>query len=217
MKTRNTTRNYLTAICVAIAALGTAGMAQAQMTQQSEATTFNVKMKVKGTCKFTSNTGGASAMSGADVWVGDKTNGIEPGAQNEQGISVGGGQGAGLVVNCTNGLGFAIGLTPANPDGSDATLGKGLLLKGGTDTTDTVKYALYQPTIATDKKSATANISSTTPWGNIQGTNLVVLEGKGMNADNKIVVPVTARVLQADHALATVGEYSDKVTATVWY
>lgn len=210
MKTRNTTRNYLTAICVAIAALGTAGMAQAQAIELSNTASaqqtnkkFNVVMTIVGACTAmtTNSDGNANNIEGADIDFGEVASDAGDKTASSKGATT-----SSIQVACTKDMPFGIGLKPSVTNGGTDN-GTGKMAKGG----DKIPYTLYQPTIS----SNTATAATSKVWGNVVNTNTLNLKGKGLS--NNWTLPVSAKVLGNDYKDMPVGKYVDTVTATLYY
>ncbi len=142
----------------------------------TETTTFQVKIKITESCTI-------KGVTATDVDFGAHARSADvPDAQGK------------LVVNCSNGTPFTVGLNNgANASGSDQRN-----MKLGS-TNNVIAYNLYQ--------DASRNVA----WGN---TGAGLLSGNGTGSD--LDVPVYGRV-PANSTNVPAGDYVDTVTATLTY
>lgn len=168
--------NFLktTLITAALVATGLAGNAAAA-TASGE---FKVQITITESCSF--STSGAS-----DINFGNKAR-ASAGDLNNTGA---------LVVNCTQGTPYNIGLSKGTS--TDATETARFMTSG----TNKVPYSLYRDS------------GRTNYWGNTVGTN--THPGTGTNSDQSI--PVYGRVLGGADVNVPAGLYTDTLVATITY
>lgn len=195
------TRNHLTALCVAIATLGMAGVAQADTATSK----FNVTIKITKACTVNAGSGQAGkitsdsyTVAGADLDFGQVA------SSSTADVTATGNAGTtnGIQVNCTKGTGYTIGLAPSNNNqvgvGSMSALNTGSV----TGNTDTIEYTLWQ------------NSARTTVWGNTTTGTINVLTDTGTGAVQSH--PVYGKVA-GSQLNKTADRYADQVTATITY
>lgn len=173
---------------------------------------FHVSIKIKPACEFNFDSNGvadAEAMTGglpntvdwngfkrADINFGEH---FSNGTDNIDAESNGGGKN-GIVISCTKGTAYKIGLSPQTDNNSQ---GKGAMNGQTAGTTGTkIAYQLYQD-------SGRAQV-----WGD-QDSNMK--SGTGLGFGTPETLPVYGRVLRADVRDMAAGRYSDKVTVKVEY
>lgn len=189
-----------------------AALASGSAMAETKSADFHVSIKIKPACEFNLDANGvadAEAMTGglpntldwnnfkrADINFGEH---FSNGSDNIDAESNGGSKN-GIVISCTKGTAYKIGLSPATDNN---TQGKGAM-NGQTDGTTGTKiaYQLYQDN------------SRTQVWGD-QSTNMK--SGTGLGFGSPETLPVYGRVLRADVRDMAAGRYSDKVTVKVEY
>ena len=163
---------------LAVAALAFVGVAAAATATSS----FNVKLTVTSNCLI--------KAAPVDVDLGSVAAGaaVSPGSTN-------------IVVNCSKGTPFNVGLKPSNNDVS----GAGVM--AGPAPATPIPYQLHQTTAAG------------AIWGNTAGTNTMAGTGAGMGSISAQQVSFTAYATVATAATdaVTLGAYTDLVTVTVTY
>lgn len=163
---------------LAIAAFAFVGVASAA----TATNTFNVKMTVASVC--------AIKTAPTDIDFGTLAAGavVAPGSTS-------------IVVNCSKGTTYNVGLTPA----SGSTAGLGSMI--GPLPSTPIPYQLHQTTAAG------------AVWGNVVGTNTLTGTGLGMGNVPAQQTAFTAFATVAAGATDTVtlGAYTELVTVTVTY
>lgn len=192
----------------------TAALAAPAAFAETKNSEFHVSIKIKPACEFNLDNNGVAdseAMTGglpntlewanfkrADINFGEHvSNGAD--SSNIDAESNGGSKN-GIVISCTKGTPYKIGLSPATDNN---TQGKGAM-NGQTDGTNGTKiaYQLYQD-------SGRSQV-----WGD-QNSNMKSGTGEGFGTPQTL--PVYGRVLRADVRDMVAGRYSDKVTVKVEY
>lgn len=140
---------------------------------------FQVRITITESCSF--STAGAS-----DLDFGDKAR-ASAGDVADQGS---------LVVNCTQGTPYNIGLNQGTGAGA-TTSNRKMTSAGG----DTVGYSLYRDGALTQN------------WGDTVGVD--TQPGTGTGSDQ--TVPVYGRVLGGSNVNVPAGQYSDTIVATITY
>ncbi|KAF1700713.1 Csu type fimbrial protein [Pseudoxanthomonas kaohsiungensis] len=161
-----------TLIATALVAAGLAGTASAA----TDTRNFQVKINITESCLF-------STSASSDLDFGNKA---RLSANDVDSTST-------LVVTCTNGTPYNIGLNAGTGSGATDTARK-MTGPGGT-----VPYSLYK------------NTGRTQNWGDT-GTNRVAGTGSG----SAQTITVYGRVLSADTGVSA-GTYTDTITATITY
>lgn len=212
------TRNHLTAVCVAIAALGTAGTASAtDITSE-----FNVTIRIKPVCEVNTESGGTEVgttakiitpitgandgaaiptPAGADIDFGEhfsnKTGNIDAASAASA---------TGIKVQCSRGTTYQIALSPQT-DGTANGTGNMKGIAAGNN--DKIGYALFQ------------DAARSSAWGNTWGTGGNTVSKTVAAAEGFSTVqnhPVYGRVVTTGGNIdKTPGRYADKVTVTVRY
>lgn len=171
---------------------------------------FHVSIKIKPACEFNLDSTGvadAESMTGGLPttldWANFKRADINFGEHFSNGTDdidaeSNGGSKNGIVISCTKGTAYKIGLSPAT--GNEGT-GKGKM-NGQAGTSGQIAYQLYQD-------SGRAQV-----WGD-QASNMKSGTGQGFGTPETL--PVYGRVLRADVRDMAAGRYSDKVTVKVEY
>lgn len=162
-----------TLIATALVAAGFVGNASAA----TATTTFQVKIKITESCEF--------KTGGSDVVFPDKV-------RSSTGDVTANGA---LVVNCTTGTPYSIGLNQG-ANGSSVT---SRVMKHAS-LNNTIPYSLYRDAAMTQN------------WGTAAG---VVESGTGNGANQTI--PVYGRVLGSSNVNVPAGDYADTITATITY
>ncbi|WP_373741476.1 spore coat U domain-containing protein [Neisseria sp.] len=191
------------------AALMASGSAFATETKTAD---FHVTIKIKPACEFNFDTTGAldaEAMTGGLAntldWNNGKRADIDFGEHFSNGTtdidaqSNGAGSKQGIVISCTKGTPYKIGLSPETDNN---TAGKGAMNAQAGGAVGKIAYQLYQ------------DAGRGTVWGD-QPTNMK--DGTGLGFGTPEVLPVYGRVLRADVRDMAAGRYSDKVTVKVEY
>ena len=181
--------------------------------------TFNVTIKITGTCNAVATSTGQTAaittdtpaLAGADINFGSYT--AQTGAVAVSGSNVGGAS-TGVQVTCSKNTPFTVAMAPTNVT---STTGYGTMNGITSGNTDTINYQLYQPTITGSGLSATVGTTaSSNVWGNTTGASGNVLSFTGKGLTNTISFPVFATI-PAGSLDKFVDRYQDQVTVTLTY
>lgn len=173
---------------LAASALLASGAALAD-TAQGE---FKTTIEITRACQVETNSGTHETPVGADIDFG-----AYPSSHNQlvRGQSKLNG---GLLVKCSQGTPFKVGLQPQSTNSSN---GSGNMSFNG----NLIAYNLYQDE-AHEK-----------PWGNIEGVNTQDKDGKGFGAAANENVMTVYGAVAADQFDKPAGRYNDTVTVTVFY
>lgn len=189
-----------------------AALASGSAMAETKSAEFHVSIKIKPACEFNLDNNGVAdseAMTGglpttldwanfkrADINFGEH---VSNGANSDNiDAESNGGSKNGIVISCTKGTAYKIGLSPATDNDNK---GKGSM-NGQAGVSGKIAYQLYQD-------SARGQV-----WGD-QDSNMK--SGTGLGFGTPETLPVYGRVLRADVRDMAAGRYSDKVTVKVEY
>ena len=195
-------------------------MSNAAMAETTKDGSFNVHLKLTGTCEvLTTSTGLTGAkittenptLAGADINFDTHVASANAAAITKTNV---GGISNGLSISCSKNTPFTVALEPQNVTTPN---GKGTMKGITTGNNDSIAYELFQPQVARGASAIDFTVSDTitqTPWGT--GTNALSLAGKGLASGEAIKLPVFATV-PSNELNKFVDTYQDQVKVTLTY
>lgn len=181
-----------------LAAAAALALAVSAANAATETKNFNVKITITATCT-------AAVFSGATV--DDIDFGSVASNPSNPILTANNGTTNNLLVQCTNGSVFNVGLKPASAT-AGASTGLGSMVNGA----NTIAYQLKKPTFAAG--TYTAGTSASANWGDQAGTTELPVTGQGLTTSIKLPV---AAVIAANTLNVPAGVYTEVVTATLTY